>query len=98
SNFITLTSSLWKGNPVGSGMTLVGGGSTTCPGETCAFPGTPASMMNKEGVWVDTTCSGRKSPLTAGQQLQFTWIINTPTAKTVFIGMAGDNTCQCSLN
>lgn len=89
-NYVTFLNSLWRGNPVGSGETVVGGGHDV--------PGNPPSMMNKEGVWVDVTCSGHKSGLTAGQKLQFTVILNETTAKIVFIGMGGDNSCQVSLN
>jgi len=94
-NWILLTSNYWRGNPAGSGETVNGGNP---PGGATPDPGSPASPMNREGVWVDTNCDGLKDGLTAGQILQFTTRIDSPTAKTVFVGVGGDNTFKVSLN
>lgn len=54
--------------------------------------------MNREAVWVDTDCNGTKDPLTAGQVLQLTIQIYTATAKTVYVGIGGDNTFRLDVN
>lgn len=54
--------------------------------------------MNREGVWVDTDCNGTKDPLTAGQVLQITIQVTTSVAKTVYVGMGGDNTFRLDVN
>ncbi len=54
--------------------------------------------MNREGVWVDTDCNGTKDGLTSGQVLQLSFDISTPVAKTVYVGMGGDNTFKMVLN
>jgi len=54
--------------------------------------------MNRNGVWVDTDCNGTKDPLTAGQVLQITIPITTATAKTVYVGIGGDNTFRLDVN
>jgi len=54
--------------------------------------------MNREGIWVDTDCNGTKDPLTAGQVLQITVQISSSVAKTVYVGMGGDNTFRLDVN
>lgn len=54
--------------------------------------------MNREAVWVDTDCNGTKDPLTAGQTLIITIPITTSVAKTVYVGMGGDNTFHLDVN
>lgn len=61
----------------------------------------PASVtgpMNREAVWVDTNCDGTKDALTAGQILQITFPYTVSTARTVYIGVGGDNTFQVDVN
>jgi hypothetical protein len=83
SSFIHLTSAFWTGSPTGS---LTGA------------PNLPASWVNREGVWVDTDCDGTKDALSAGKVLQFTFLINQPVAKVVYIGVAGDNQFSIRIN
>lgn len=61
-------------------------------------PGNIIGPMNRDGVWVDTDCSGTKDALTAGQTLIITIPITTTNAKTVHVGMGGDNTFRVDVN
>lgn len=62
------------------------------------IPGQVVGPMNRVAVWVDTDCNGVKDPLTAGQELQMTVILNLLTATTMFVGIGGDNTFKLTLN
>lgn len=67
------------------------------------WQGTPAgnisnSPMNKDAVWIDSNCDGTKDPLRNGAILQFTYLLDTPVAKTVYIGIGGDNTFRVDIN
>jgi hypothetical protein len=90
-NYQLLNTPYWSGNPAGSG-------STAACGDTSPVSGFPISPVNRQGVWVDTNCDGTKNALTAGAQLQFTWVINSPTPKVVYVGLAGDNNFVLTLN
>lgn len=90
SNFVILSTPYWRGNPPGSGT-----GNSVCGTNT---PGSPPSPVNRQGVWLDSNCDGVKNGLSGGAALQFTWVINTPVAKTVLIGMSGDNNFTLNLN
>ena len=91
SNFTLLNTPYWAGNPAGSG-------STSPCGDTTPVPGSPPSPVNRQGVWVDSNCDGVKNSLSAGAALQFTWVINSPVAQTVYVGLAGDNNFTLLLN
>lgn len=91
SNFTLLTTPYWGGNPQGSG-------STAPCGDTTPTPGTPPSPVNRQGVWLDSNCDGVKNGLSGGAALQFTWVINTPTPKVVYVGLSGDNNFTLTLN
>lgn len=95
SNFTLLTSDYWSGNPPGSGETVNGGDP---PGSATPVPGSPASPMNRNGVWVDTNCDGIKNGLSSTDILQFSYQIISPTAKTVYIGVAADNNFTITLD
>lgn len=90
-NFITLNTPYWTGNPAGSGS------SGAC-GDTTPITGNPPSPVNRQGIWVDTNCDGVKNGLAAGAAFQYSWVINAVNPRTVYVGMAGDNTFQLSLN
>lgn len=83
-NFVLLNTPYWGGNPTGSGATIACGDSSNTPGS-------PPSPVNRQGVWIDSNCDGVKNALSIGAALQFTWVINSPTAQTVYVGMSGDN-------
>lgn len=91
SGFTLLSTPYWSGNPAGSGSTAPCGDSTP-------VAGSPPSPVNRQGVWLDTNCDGVKNPLSGGAALQFTWVINSPTAAVVFVGIAGDNNFTLTLN
>ena len=91
SNFNLLTSNYWIGNPVG------GATSVACDGSG-PLVGNPPSPVNRQGVWLDSDCDGNKNALTGGAALQFTWLINSPTAAQVFVGMSGDNNFTLTIN
>lgn len=61
-------------------------------------PASVSGPMNREAVWVDTDCNGTKDALTAGQTLQITFPYYTAVAKTVYIGIGGDNTFKVNVN
>lgn len=54
--------------------------------------------MNRSSVWVDTDCNGVKDPLTAGQVLQITIPVVSSVAKTIYVGIGGDNTFRLDVN
>jgi len=83
SNFTHLTSNFWAGSPAGS---LTGA------------PNLPASAVNRDGVWIDSDCDGVKDGLTAGKVLQFTFVINSPVAKVVYVCAAADNVFAIRVN
>jgi len=90
-----ITTDYWRGNPPGSGETVNGG---SPPGSAVPVPGSPGSPMNREGIWVDTDCSGLKDGLTAGSVLQFTQPIMAVSDKVVYVGIGGDNTFKVVVN
>lgn len=90
-----ITTPYWQGNPPGAGETVNGGNP---PGSATPEPGTPASPMNREGIWVDTDCDGIKNGLTAGQILQFSYLINVSVPTIVYVGCGGDNTFLVAVN
>lgn len=57
-----------------------------------------AGPMNRNGIWVDTDCNGSKDPLTIGQILQITVKVTSAIAKTLYVGIAGDNTFRLDVN
>ena len=73
----------WNGDPEGSDSNI--GGNIISP-------------MNALGIWIDSDCDGQKDGLTKNSILQFTIQLIVPTAKQVFIGIAGDNTFKVTLN
>lgn len=91
SNFVLLNTPYWSGSPAGSG-------STAACGDTTPTPGSPPSPVNRQGVWLDSNCDGTKNALSSGAALQFTWVINTPTPKVVYVGLSGDNNFALFVN
>lgn len=54
---------------------------------------------NDIGVWVDADCSGTKDALTAGQQTTMSFNYgNTGSARTVYVGVFGDNEFELKVN
>lgn len=79
--------------------TLVGAYSTLSTSPQWIEPsGNTIGPMNREGVWVDTDCSGTIDPLTAGQAFIITIPITATEAKTVYVGISGDNTFRLDVN
>lgn len=83
---------------VGYDETLNGSFTLLTTGYWKEAPASVTGPMNREAVWVDTNCDGTKDALTLGQKLQITFPYTLPAAKTVYIGIGGDNTFQVDVN
>lgn len=92
SNFTLLTTPYWRGNPPGGGTSLA------CITNSSPVVGNPPSPANRQAVWVDNNCDGTKDALSPGATLSFTWLVNSPVAKTVYVGICGDNNFALTLN
>lgn len=56
------------------------------------------SAMNRDSVWVDTDCDGNKDPLAKCSVLQFTYLLDLPAPRRVYVGIGGDNTFRMDVN
>lgn len=55
--------------------------------------------MNRDGVWIDSDCDGNKDALAANSQVTFAFAYNnTGPARTVYVGIAGDNLFELKVN
>jgi len=85
-------------NPATTG-TFIYGYNTTNPQWANTTGSTTLGPMNREGVWIDATCSGNVSPLTMGAQCTIGFLFNnTGVARTVFVGVGGDNQFKVVVN
>lgn len=54
--------------------------------------------MNRNGIWVDNDGDGIRDPLVNGAQLQISFPYISPSAKTVYVGIGGDNQVILTVN
>lgn len=86
SSFISMDSAYWTGTPLGYGN------------ENSPAPSDIESVMNRDGVWIDSDCNGTKDGLSACSILQFTYLITSNQNRRVYIGIGGDNTFKITVN
>jgi hypothetical protein len=59
----------------------------------------PVGPMNRSSVWIDSDCNGVVDPLANGTQVTVAWAYNnTGPARTIYIGVAGDNQFELRVN
>lgn len=59
----------------------------------------PVGPMNRSAVWIDSDCNGVVDPLTSGTQVTLAWAYNnTGPARTIYVGIAGDNQFEFRVN
>lgn len=55
--------------------------------------------MNRDDVWIDSNCDGTKDDLAAGQQVTLAFAYtNVGAARTVYVGLGGDNEFVLKVN
>lgn len=59
----------------------------------------PVGVINRYAVWIDSDCNGSVDSLVSGQQVTLAVAINNPsTARTVYVGVSGDNNFELVVN